>query len=91
MRSAQRITMMGNVGTMLVEKEAVKERWAEYCEGLLNVEEDRMAKIVAFGKKSGLKVLERLNNAHITSIVLVIYGPLAGWNLLLVVIGKTAS
>ena len=25
---------------MLVEKEAVKNRWAEYIEGLLNVEED---------------------------------------------------
>ena len=25
-------------GTMLVEKEAVKERWVEYFEGLLNIE-----------------------------------------------------
>ena len=47
-------------GIMLVEKEAVKERWAEYFEGLLNVEEDRKSEIVAVGRENGGKVLGQL-------------------------------
>ena len=43
---------------MLVGKEAFKERWVEYFEGLLNVEEDREAEIVAIGRKNRVKVLE---------------------------------
>ena len=39
-------------------------RWAEYFEGLLNVE-DREAEILAVGKENGMKVFGRLNNAQI--------------------------
>ena len=39
--------------TMLVGK----ERWAEYFEGLFNVEEDREDEIVALGSKNSVKVL----------------------------------
>ena len=42
-------------GTMLVEKKAVKERWVEYFDGLLNVEEDREADIIVVGKENGVK------------------------------------
>ena len=39
---------------MLIEKEAVKKRWAEYFEGLLNliVERDREAEIVVDGREN---------------------------------------
>ena len=52
-------------GTMLVEKKAIKERWVEYFELMLNVEEDKEAKIVAVGRENGVKVFGRLNNAQI--------------------------
>ena len=56
-------------GTILIEKEAVKERSAVYFEGLLDVEEDkedRKAEIIAVGLEHGVKVLGGLTNAHIT-------------------------
>ena len=52
-------------GTMLVEKEGFKKRWAEYYQVLLHVEKDREAEIVAVGSENGVKVLGRLNNSHI--------------------------
>ena len=36
---------------MLVKKQAVKGRWSESFQGLLNVEEDREAEIVALGRR----------------------------------------
>ena len=51
--------------TMVVEKEAVKVRQAQYFEKLLNVEEDREAKIVALGRENWVKVLGGLSNAYI--------------------------
>ena len=53
-------------GTILVEKEAVKERWVEFFEVLFNVEEDKEVEIVAVGRENGIKVLGGLNNAQIT-------------------------
>ena len=47
---------------MLVEKETVEKRMADYFEGLLNVEEDRVGNSIAIGKENGVKVLRRLNN-----------------------------
>ena len=43
-------------GKIKFEKEAVKERLAEYFERLLNVEEDVEAVTVAFGRENGVKV-----------------------------------
>ncbi len=41
-------------GTILIKKEAIRKRWAEYYEGLLNGEEDREPDIVAVGRKLGI-------------------------------------
>uniref|UniRef100_A0A8C8DHP6 ribonuclease H n=1 Tax=Oryzias sinensis TaxID=183150 RepID=A0A8C8DHP6_9TELE len=53
-------------GRMLNEGNAVRKRWAEYFERLLNVEEDRDAVIGMDGRESRLNVLEELNEALIT-------------------------
>jgi len=37
-------------GRLLIEKDAVRKRWAEYFERLLNAEEDREPEIVAVGR-----------------------------------------
>ena len=58
--------MKTEYGIKLVEMEAVKERWAEYFEGLLNVEKDREAEIVAMERENGVKVLGGLNDLHIS-------------------------
>ena len=42
-------TVKDENGQLLVEGGAVRKRWAEYFERLLNVEDDREAKIVAVG------------------------------------------
>ena len=59
-------------GTKLVEKEAVKERWTEYFEGLLNVEEDREAEIAAVGRENGGKVLRGCYMIFIIIIIIII-------------------
>jgi len=53
-------------GRLLIEKDAVRKRWAEYFERLLNVEEDREPEIVAVGRERGMNVLGELNEALIT-------------------------
>ena len=53
-------------GRMLIEKDAVRKRWAEYFERLLNVEEDREPEIVAVGREQRMNVLGELNEALIT-------------------------
>ena len=52
-------------GTMLVEKEAVKEGYNEHFEVLLNVEEDRKIEIQAVGSEDGVKVFGKLPGSHI--------------------------
>ncbi len=70
---------------MLTEKEAVRKRWAEYFEGLLNVEEDREPEIVPVGRERGVNVLGELNEALITrqevqeSVREMKSGKAAGW------------
>ena len=64
-RTSGNLERVNKDATMLVEKEAVKERWTEYFKGLLNVEEDRKAEIVTVGKKNGINMLVGLNNALI--------------------------
>ena len=54
-------------GRMLVEKDEVRERWAEYFEGLLNVNEGREAEIVAVGRENGINMLGELNEAQISN------------------------
>ncbi len=53
-------------GTILIEKEAVRKRWAKYFEESLNEEEDREPEIVAVGRERGVNVLGELNEACIT-------------------------
>ena len=52
-------------GKVLVEKAEVSERWAEYFDELLNVEDVREAKVVAVGGQGGMPVFGRLNNEEI--------------------------
>ena len=58
-KSGNEERMKAEDGPMLIEKEAVKEKKAEYYEGLLKLEEDREAEIVvaAIGIENGIKVL----------------------------------
>lgn len=49
---------------MLSEKNAVCKRWAEYCERLLNIE-DNVAVIDAIGERSKVIALEELNTVLI--------------------------
>ena len=44
--SGNKERMKAEVCIVLVKKDAVKKRWADYFEGLLNVEEDREVVIV---------------------------------------------
>ena len=47
--------------TMLVEKEAIKERWTEYFEELFNIEEDREAdECTSFRSTSLLSVVDQM-------------------------------
>ena len=49
---------------LCVAKMSADERWGRYFEGLLSVEKDREAEIVAVGKENGVKVLGGLNNSQ---------------------------
>jgi len=51
---------------LLIEKDAVRKRWAEYFERMLNVEEDREPEIAAVGRERGMNVLGDLNESLIT-------------------------
>ena len=53
-------------GTVLVEKQAVEERWAEYFEGLLNEEEESETDIGAVARGNRVMVLGDLNESPIT-------------------------
>ncbi len=53
-------------GTMVMKKDAVGNRWPEYFERLLNVEEDREPVVVAVGKERGMNRLGELNEKLIT-------------------------
>lgn len=50
---------------MLIEKDAIREREAEYFRKLLNLEEDWELEMVVLGRERGLNVLGELNEALI--------------------------
>ncbi len=62
----ERRSVKADDGTMLIEKGAVRKRWAEYFERLPNVKEDREPEIVAAGREQGVNVLGELKKAFIT-------------------------
>ena len=51
---------------MLIEEYAVRKRWAEHFQRLLNVEEVRESENYAVGREQGLHLLGELNNSGIT-------------------------
>jgi len=53
-------------GRLLIEQDALRKRWAEYFERLLNVEEDREPEIIAVRRERGMNLLGELNEALIT-------------------------
>lgn len=52
-------------GELLVEKGAVRRRWAEYFEGVLNVDDEREARIVPVGNGGGMPLLGERNSREI--------------------------
>ena len=54
-------------GTMLVEGKAVRQRWAEYFDELLNVQDGVQASIVALGGARRMPVFGRLNDGGVES------------------------
>ena len=53
-------------GVMLVERKQVCERWVEHFEGVLNVEDEREAYIVAVGGERGMPVVGEVNEEEIS-------------------------
>ena len=64
--SGREEVVKGMDGQLLVEEGAVRNRWAEYFEGLLNVEDGREAEIVAVPGNGRMPRLENSNVADIT-------------------------
>jgi hypothetical protein len=54
-------------GQLLVSEREVRERWAEYFEELLNVEDDREANILAVGNGMRVPILGEVNDVAITN------------------------
>ena len=57
------VGMKDENGDMVVDKEEVSRRWAGYFEGLLNVNDDRVAAISVVGNGRGMPRCERCNEA----------------------------
>ena len=63
--SSREEKVKGADGEMIIEENAVRERWAEYFKELLNVKEDREGKIVAVGSAKNMSVMSEENGREI--------------------------
>ena len=52
-------------GQLIVESGKVRERWKEYFDGLLNVEDGREAEVLAIGGRGDMPLLQQLNDRPI--------------------------